>query len=240
MKQKIMASWLGILAVLLTACSTDAPAPSNKRDAIVVQITPAAQPAAVAIQACAAEIDTAVFRMVVRYPSPAEVDFLIRLGEPPEGASFMAQIASDQLGVVLHPDNTAASLTQEEIRALFSGQTASWAALGGNDLPVHVWVPLAGSEIRQAFEDKVMSGLPLAADAGLAPDAAAMSQAVSADPSAVGLIPASWGHNGPMVLLEMQLPVLVVADGTLEGPEVELAACLQGETGQAALSAIYP
>lgn len=242
MKHVYLLSWLVIiLAALLTACGTDIPAPADNREVETVQISPAAQPAAAAVQACAAEIDTVVFRVVMRYPSQAEDGLLIRLGEPPEGAAFMAQIGNEQLGVVLHPDNPAGSLTSEEIRGLFSGRTASWADLGGGDLPVKVWVPLAGDEVRVAFEREVMSGLPMAADAGLAPDAAAMVETVSADPEAVGLIPAAWPHDGlRMILPGVRLPVLAVLGGDPEGPAAELVACLQGETGQAALGAVYP
>lgn len=241
MKQKILLIWLVTLAFLLTACGNGDAAPDEEREVVVVQITPGAQPAAAALQACAAEIDTAFFRVVVRYPSQAESEMLIRLGEPVEGAVFMAQIAAEQLGVVVHADNTAGSLTQEEIRGLFSGRTVRWADLGGDDLPVMVWAPLAGDEVRQAFEDELMSGLPLAADAGLAPDPNAVVQAVTADPGAVGVIPAAWPHEGlRMVLPGVRLPVLVVMDTEPEGPVAALIACLQGETGQAALGAVYP
>ena len=241
MKQTFLVLMLVLLVALVTACGTEVPAPVDEHEVIGLQITPAAQPAASAVQACAAEIDTVIFRIVVRYPSETDSGLLIRLGEPTEGAGFMAQIAMEQLGVVLHPDNPAGSLATEEIRGVFSGRTANWADLGGDDFPVKAWVPLAGGEVRQAFEDEVMSGLPLAADAGLAPDAAAVVQAVTADPGAVGVIPAAWPHEGVrMILPGVRLPVLVVMDAEPEGPSAALVACLQGETGQAALGAVYP
>lgn len=242
MKLKYALGWqVVILAALLTACQTPDAAPDAEREIVVVQISPAAQPAAAAVQACAAQIDSAAVRVLVRYPSQAEGGVLIRLGEPPEGAAFMAQIADEQVGVVLHPDNQAGPLTPEEIRGLFSGRTANWADLGGDDLPVQVWAPLASDEARLAFEGEVMSGLGLAADAGLAPDAAAVVQAVSADPAAVGLIPAAWAHDElRMILTGVRLPVLVAGNEMPDGPESELVACLQGETGQAALGVVYP
>ena len=104
-----------------------------------MQVTPSARPATAAVQACAAQIEGALFRVEERYPTTADAGLLVRLGEP-AGGGFMAQIASERLGAVLHPDNTAASLTTDEIRDLFSGRTANWADLGGEDLPVKVWV----------------------------------------------------------------------------------------------------
>lgn len=232
---------LVILIALLAGCQSPEPAPAVIQPEVIwVQVTPSARPATAALQACAAQMDGVVVRIEERYPTVAEPGLLVRLGEP-GGNVFMAQIAEERLGAVLHPDNPAASLTADEIRDLFSGRTPNWEDLGGEDLPVRVWVLPEADESMQALETEVLEGLLPASDAGLAPDPAAMGEAVSADPAAIGLLPAAWPHDDlTLILLGVRLPVLVTAPTALAGSEVDLVSCLQGETGQAALGLVYP
>jgi hypothetical protein len=229
------------LAGLLAGCQFAEPAPAVIQPEVIwVQVTPSARPTTAALQACAAQMDGVVVRIEERYPAAAEPGLLVRLGEP-DGDMFMARIAEERLGAVLHPDNPAASPTTDEIRDLFSGRTPNWEILGGEDMPVKVWVLPETDESMQALETEVLEGLLPASDAGLAPDPAAMGEAVSADPAAIGLFPAAWPHDDlTLILLGVHLPVLVTAPSTPTGPEAELIACLQGETGQAALGLMYP
>ena len=235
------AIWLVIiLAGLLAGCQPAEPVPTVQPEVLWVQVTPSARPATAALQACAAKIEGVVVRIEERYPATAEPGLLVRLGEP-GGDEFMAQIAEERLAAVLHPDNPAASLTTDEIRDLFSGRTPNWEDLGGEDLPVKVWVLPEVDESMQSFEIEVLDGLLPASDAGLAPDPAAVREAVSADLAAIGLLPAAWPHDDlTMILLGVRLPVLVTAPNAPAGLEAELVACLQGETGQAALGLVYP
>ena len=233
--------FLVLFTWLLAGCKSAEPAPAVIQPEVIwVQVTPSARPATAALQACAAQLDGVIVRIEERFPVTAEPGLLVRLGEPAADA-FMAQIAEERLGTVLHPENPAASLTPEEIRDLFSGRTPNWEDLGGEDLPVKVWVLPEADEAMQAFETEVLDGLLPASDAGLAPDPAAMGEAVSADPAAIGLLPAAWPHDDlTLILLGVRLPVLVTAPSAPTGPEAELVACLQGETGQAALGLVYP
>jgi len=235
-----------ILAGLLSGCQPAEPAQTAQPNEVIwVQVTPSARPATAAVQACASQIDGIVVRIEERYPAAAGPGMLIRIGEPitgePGDDAFMAQIAEERLGVVLHPDNPAASLTTDEIRDLFSGRTPNWSDLGGEDLPVKVWVLPEADETQLAFDTEVLDGLLPAPDAGLAPDPAAVREAVLADPAAIGLLPAGWPHDDlTLILLGVRLPVLVTAPNAPTGAEAELVACLQGETGQAALGVAYP
>ncbi len=242
MNTRRAAVWLIMILVgLLAGCQSPEPDPTIIQPEVIwVQVTPSARPVTAALQACAAQLDGVVVRIDERYPATAEPGLLVRLGEP-SGGAFMAQIAEERLGAVLHPNNPAASLTADEIRDLFSGRTPNWENLGGEDLPVKVWVLPEADESMQALETEVLEGLLPASDAGLAPDPAAMGEAVSADPAAIGLLPAAWPHDDlTLILLGVRLPVLVTAPTAPIGSEAELVACLQGEIGQTALGLVYP
>ena len=240
---------LFVLLLILAAC-TAAPqetptAPSANLPTIHVDITPAAQPATAALDACMEVLTGFDLEVRERYASQSDGDLLIRLGNPegspqPE-AGFLAQIATEDIRVVLHPDNLISSLTRPELFSLFSGKVTDWNQLGGKAAPVYVWVPLAADETRQAFEAEIMESLPVVSDARLAPDPAAMIEAVSADPNTIGYLPAAWEIGDlQSTLLGIRMPVLVQADASPTGPAADLVACMQGAIGQLALLSIYP
>lgn len=251
-----------LLLLILTACSAgpqEPPTPTANLPTVRVDITPAAQPATAALDACGEVMPAFDLEVRERFASQSDGDLLIRLGAPEDSpqpeAGFLAQIATEDIRVVLHPDNPNASLTRSELLALFSGRTTDWGQLdqvnssqttvpgqlGGRAAPVYVWVPLAADETRQAFEAEIMDSLPVVPDARLAPDPAAMLEAISADPNTIGYLPAAW-EVGELqsTLLGIRMPVLVQADATPTGPAAELVTCMQGAIGQLALLDRYP
>jgi hypothetical protein len=237
-----------LLLLILAACSEapqETPTPTVNLPTIRVDITPAAQPAAAALNACAEVMSTFDLEVRERFASVSDGDLLIRLGAPEDSpqpeAGFLAQIATEDIRVVLNPNNPISSLTRPELLDLFSGKTTDWRQLDGKAAPVYVWVPLAAEETRKAFESEVMESLPVVPDARLAPDPAAMLEAISADPNTIGYLPAAW-ETGDLqtTLLGIHMPVLVQADATPTGPAADLVACMQGAIGQLALLDLYP
>ncbi|HKJ28067.1 MAG TPA: substrate-binding domain-containing protein [Anaerolineales bacterium] len=246
MTPKRFLKWVlfSILLLLAAGCgSSAAPTPTPISNPLTVDITPSASPVIPALNQCAAEIDGLEIQLNERYSEFSEGDLLIRLGEPAQFTGFAAQIALEELVVVLHPSNPVGSLTPDEIRGLFSGQVSGWDTLGGADVLVNVWVPLGGDEARTAFDSRIMDGLPDVSSAKLAPDPAAMQQAVSADPYAVGYLAQAnrlEAYDLRAILPGVRLPVLILADRQPEGLTADLVACLQTGSGQEALAEVYP
>lgn len=235
--------WVLILLTLAVAGCTPTleVSPTIVPSIVQIDITPAAWPVHLAVAACDSALPNIQVEIEERFATQAKGDLLVRLGVLEDSADFLVQIATDDLVVILHPENDTASLTPDEIRDLFTGQTTTWSEYNGSDAPVQVWVPLSADETRIEFDAQILQGLPVVSDAKLAPDPRAMQQAVSADPNAIGFLPNSWQPSGfQSILLGLQLPVLVAASQAPEGPAAELVACLQGETGQQALKEIYP
>ena len=231
-----------LTVVLLVGCApTTTTSPTPTPSTVVVHFTPAARPAAPALNACDVALPGVQVETEERFASQADGDLLIRLGAPESPAGFLAQIAMDELAVVLHPENPAASLTPAEIRSLFSGQVTDWESYSGITGRVEVWVPLSVDETRLSFDHLLMQGVSIVSDAGLAPDPGIMLQVITGNPSAIGYMPVSWqAAELHRILLGIQLPVLVAAEQALQGPAADLVACLQGEIGQQALDAVYP
>ncbi len=116
-----------------------------------------------------------------------EVDAALLLYPLAGSALFHTPLAREMIVIIAHPDVPVNVLTQREVRALFSGQIASWPALaGGAELPAQVIAWEQGSSTRLAFEALVMGGQPHAASARLAADEAHLLQLVSEMPGAVG------------------------------------------------------
>jgi phosphate transport system substrate-binding protein len=192
---------------------------------------------------CATQIGGLEIVLEERFPEFFDADLRIQIGEPQQAAAFAAQIAQEELTVIVNPQNPISSLTTDEIQRLFSGQIVNWSQLDGDDAPVAVWVPLDGDNTRSLFEEMVLDGFQIASSANLAPDPAAMQQAVGGNPYAIGYIThANLTSSDDLhpILLGVRLPVLVLAESTPQDAVSQLAACLQSGPGQEMLAEIYP
>lgn len=122
---------------------------------------------------------------------------------------FATPLTTDALAVIVHTTNPVPDLSLAELRGLFSGAIADWDELGGAELEVQPYLPYPGDDLRVRFETAVMGGLPAAGVAFLVPHSRAAREAVAADRSAVGLIPASMVDESVRALR---------LDGVLPGP----------------------
>jgi phosphate transport system substrate-binding protein len=59
---------------------------------------------------------------------------------PLEDQARMVPMAWDALVVITHKDNPVDSISLDQLKAVYSGEITSWKALGGNDLPVRLFV----------------------------------------------------------------------------------------------------
>lgn len=62
-------------------------------------------------------------------------------------------VAIDGIAVVVDPANTVTDLTQDQLKAIYTGETKNWSELGGADQAIVVVGREAGSGTRSAFEE---------------------------------------------------------------------------------------
>lgn len=215
----------GIL-VLLAACSSAAPtaAPTTLR----VEYTFAAQPWLADLYDCARPNLVAAELRAADYINVQKSDMAIRIGEPSGLTASAYQIGTEEVLVIVHPQNPVTHLDAGQVRALFSGQVASWQGINGINATVQVWVFPTGEDIQQIFEQNVLGGLAVVSTARLAATPDEMSRAVADDVNAVGILPRHWkAGNVSDVFVAASVPVLALLPP--EAPEVleEIAACLQ-------------
>ncbi|TES92524.1 MAG: hypothetical protein E3J88_00880 [Anaerolineales bacterium] len=230
-----------VLLILLSGCtSTDIATETPETVTLTVVISPAVFPVRLAVSTCGAQTPEAVVFIREGFTGQADADLVIRLGEPDNFPSFVAQVAQEEIVLVVSPDNQAASMTLDQVADVFSGRIRNWSVIGGSDDEIQVWTFMEADETRQIFDREVLGGGKVVPSALLAPHPSAMLEAISRDPLAVGYIPKAWSTDEiSTILLGIQLPVLVMADEVPQGAARELVACLQGEMGQEILAPFY-
>ena len=109
-------------------------------------------------------------------------------------------VALDALVPVVAPDNPQVMITVGQIEQIFSGAIDNWSYFGGGDLPIQLHLPT---------EKRLLNPLRTVIPAFSTPNSAIlhsdhdeMADAISSEPSAIGLLPVSMiGNAVPLVLL---------------------------------------
>jgi hypothetical protein len=232
------------IAVFLAACTTSEASSNLVEDAEVytIAITPAVAPLWPVLQTCDLAVPEAHFFIeVLFYPEAMESDaaLVFRLGEPAVFPDFSAPIAYEDLLLVTHKSNPTADLTRQQLRSTFTGRVHNWTDLGWHD-PIQVWMYYDGDDSRQVLEQSILEGIPLTPNALLAPGPEEILESVADDPASISVIPAAFATKDVQTTeLDIQAPILALADEEPEGAVRDLLVCLQGEVGQEALAEIY-
>jgi hypothetical protein len=217
--------WI-LIALMLAACGRGTPAASPAP--LRVQHTFAAQPWLSDMADCAATPVLPELR-AADYLDLTDADMAIRIGVPSPLLFPAYEIASEDVVVIVHPQNPATSLTVEQVRDLFGGTTANWRQVGGADLAVHPWIFPAGEDLQQIFQAVVLQDAPAVSSARLAAGPEQMAAAVGSDPGAIGILTGHWAAGSVRIALAAAtVPVLVLLSPG--GPDEALTAvlaCLQ-------------
>lgn len=227
-----------LFSLLLAACSG---APSGQLAApVTVALTPATALLEPAVAACGEQLPGVSAITQERFYPHANADLVIHLGEPQPFPGFAVPLAGEQVLVILHPNNPAASLTLSQVTAIFSGEILNWSVFGGRDQAIQTYAFYPVDETRQAFDRAVLAQAPLTPDALLVPHPQAMLQSVAEDPAAIGYLPAAFATDEVSgILLGLDLPVLSLAEEQPQGPALDLLLCLQSGPGQELIDALY-
>jgi hypothetical protein len=229
--------------VLLVSCAQPIarelpPAP----EIVTVAITPALRPVRAAVQTCAdihPDLAVSIQEISPLHPQASEFDLFIQLGEPQELPQFAAPLALERVLVIVNASNPLDRLPEDELKAIFSGDITRWSDIGGAFLSIQVWVYPESDESRAAFDEAFMENARIPSQAMLAPNAAAMLEAVSGDMHAIGYLPGAWLDEtvrevelDPQLSTRLQIPLLALAPAQPSGAAGRLLYCLQQGEGQ--------
>lgn len=201
-----------LLAFLLAACGT--PAPQTPLEAVSVYSTSAATPWLTDLYACAES--TAV---ISRADDPSAADIALRVGEPQFLADFAFQIDEEEILIVTHRQSPVQNLTLEEAQNLFAGF---------GDPPVQVWVYASGGDVAEVFDQFVMKGRSVSSSARVAVSPQQMSEVLTNESSAVGILPRHWRAGDVRDVHSVaKVPVLAITQSEPQGAVQQLIGCLQ-------------
>jgi hypothetical protein len=219
-------SLLLFLVCLLTACAAS-PSATPLAQPIQVQYTFATQPWLADLYACGGTLDLQTEQRAASFLDPASVDLVLRLGEP-AGDGGLYEIGTEDIQVIVNPQNPIAALTAAQVLGLFSGQVSTWQSIGGADQPVEVWAFPEGEDIQQAFKQSVMGGTPLSTYARLASTPEGMLAGVAGNPGAVGILSSRLVTEAVLSAFNaVQVPVLVLTSDESQVGTDALITCLQ-------------
>jgi ABC-type phosphate transport system substrate-binding protein len=231
---------IGLALVSCQAATPSAPVPTPQYWR--VQYTPALAWMAPAFNLCIRQqpgFALAVFERPASTLDITQADITLRWGAAADSSGAQVELGSDDLVLVVNPQNPLQSLTGSQVRNIFSGTSRAWSDFSkGNVNSIVVWSYPQGSEMRQFFED-ALSPVDLLSSAHLAPDPNALRQSVAADPSAIGYLPGRWVDSSVRPLLitgspapSLRQPILAATHTAVKGAQKEWLLCLQRSIAQ--------
>lgn len=81
----------------------------------------------------------------------ADIGMVFRVLADSESDLAAHTVAMDGIGIILHRDNAVASLDDDQIRAIYTGQIHNWRDVGGSDQPITVVNKAEGHSTLELF-----------------------------------------------------------------------------------------
>jgi hypothetical protein len=218
-----------VLCIILVSASACTPTIPASAPPIRVQYSFASQPWLASLNHCATKNILALELRSADYQDPATADLVFRLGQPDNLVTPGYLIGTEDLLVIVNPQNPIGKLTADQVYGLFTGQIDTWKSIGGSDSPVKVWIYSPGEDIQQVFTNYVLGGSPVTSLAHLATSPVEMSQAVALDIDAIGYITRSWmtDNAAEAFLISSDLPILAITQSEPQGALSQILSCLQ-------------
>jgi hypothetical protein len=213
--------------ILLVSCAPSTPSPTLVP--LTVQYTSATTPWLKNLYICSGNYPVSAELRAAGFQVAQSADMIMRLGQPDKLTTPSYQIGTDNLLVIANNQNRLNQLTDEQVRSLFIGRIQTWKPINGNEARVQVWVFPPGEDVQQIFEQFILGDSPVTSLARLANSPEEMSQAVSNDIDAIGIITRRWKTENTLVVYTAarSLPVLAITQSEPSGIMAQILACLQ-------------
>ena len=223
---KRFTSLLFLCAFFLHGCKSATP--SAPAEPLLIQYTAGSVPWLAVVYGCEGIDVINVDQRSADLLDIRSFDMAIRIGQPDKFASPAYQIGTEDILVVVNRQNPINSLTAEQVRELFTGETTSWQESKGADTYVQVWGYFPGEDIQQIFDQFALGGRRITSTARLAANPDEMAQAIAGDKNAVGIIPRHWKlDNVSVVFTVARVPVLALTASQPKAAVQNLLSCLQ-------------
>jgi hypothetical protein len=168
--------------------------------------------------------------LITQETSAADLEFtdgdvVLWFGAPPQGIqNYAASLGEDEIAIIAGAEVAQRNLSSDQLRALYTEPNPTY----------QMWTYTEGNELRTIFDATVLGGTPPSSYLLLALNPAAMLEAVTDDPMAVGYIPKSWLRGDVQTIaVERELqqalkqPILALTTTEPEGNLKNYLICLQ-------------
>jgi hypothetical protein len=248
--EKFRFTFIPMVTMLLYACLAPptATTPATLHP-LQVALTPSLAPVRSALHTCAGaqpEIALILAETPAGSLDNTAADLTVWFGPPPADSNYAMPLAREDILVVVNPDNPVSAISTTSLGAIFSGQIDVWDDVGGEDLGIEVWILPEGNEFTQVFQEQILENDSFSTLSHLAPDPAALVEAIVENPGAIGFLPGAWLSEGVKLLRldnrtknEMRHPVLALSEGEPQGLAREFLHCLQSGEGHSVLLERY-
>jgi len=108
-------------------------------------------------------------------------------------------VGLDGIAVIVNASNKVGALGKDQIMRIFSGEITDWAQLGGVPGGISIYARDDKSGTYDTFKNLVLGAKPLSGTARRFEDSNALSDAVSADPNAIGFIGLPFVHSAKAI-----------------------------------------
>jgi phosphate transport system substrate-binding protein len=105
------------------------------------------------------------------------------------------KIAIDALTPIVHPSNTAANLSVEQLSLIYQGKIRNWNEVGGGNLQIVVISRDTSSGTYESWQEKVLHNQKVSPRAQLQASSGAVVQAVSKNRFAIGYVGIGYLNN---------------------------------------------
>lgn len=97
-------------------------------------------------------------------------------------------IGIEGVAIAVHPSMNINNVSLAHLNGIFEGAITNWDQLGGPNKKINVYSRSEGSSTRAFIEDVILRGAKFTREAKVLDNAAALSEAISQDPSGIGYL----------------------------------------------------
>lgn len=120
-------------------------------------------------------------------------------------------LALDGLVLIVSPENPIRSVNIVDAAEIFAGSIDNWAALGGPDAPINLYVPDPRSGGAEIFAERVLAplGEQLSPNARIIPASRDLADAIANDPNGIGFTGMAFERSARALDLELPCGIIV-------------------------------
>jgi hypothetical protein len=186
---------VAVLLAALSACSPKSRAASTSEPQVwPVVLDPALSWMHPVLNSCIQPIEDTTLD-ITEIELPASGPIVIAWGEVNWQQSVSTyQLGKDHFVLGVNPQNPVDQISYQTVRSIFTGTTTEWAKVKQSDSTlsqIQLWLYPPSSLLQNRLMQMLNSSSQRQVSSHLAPDPAALTEAVAADPAAIGWLP----HN---------------------------------------------